>query len=210
MVRNLAAHAKNGLIRLEHRAAVAKHLRSAQAYHGHSSVALVCDRGSKGSAPTTVHPFQSHAVSAHEIKCDATNQEAIGKHKLHVCLATSSFAAQRHPMGDLGEVRMHTITTACDLQAVHSGSGHETYSMIIKKLESIGRPSWEQEAATSSPGHLSLYLFGLDKGPDDVGMIACLEHHLRQSCSVMFMSSWCQLHQPHPIVKSMLLFYGGL
>ena len=191
---NLSAHAKNGLIRFEHRAAVAKQLRSAQAYHDHSSVALVRDRGSEDSAPTTVRPFQSYAVSAHEIKCDATNQEAIGEHKLHVCLATSSFAAQRHSMGDLDEVSVHTITTACDLQVVHSGSGHETYSMIVKELESIGCPSWEQEAATPSPGHLSLYLLGLDKGPGNVGMTACLKHHLGQSCSVMFMSSWCQFH----------------
>ena len=206
---NLSAHTKNGLIRFGHRAAVAKQLGSAQAYHDRSSLALVCDRGSEDSASTTVHPFQSHAVSGLEIKFDATNQEAIGKHKLHVCLATSSFAAQRHSMGDLDEVSVRTITTACDLQVVHSGSGHETYRMITKELESIGCPSWEQEAATPSPGHLSLYVLGLGKGPDNVGMTACLRHHLRQSCSVMFMSSWCQIHQSHLIVKSMLLSMGA-
>ena len=78
----LSENSYQSVVRFEHRTACAKHLRSTKFY---------AETPKDFLGPHV--PFEPFAIMAHEIKCDATNQEAIGKHKIHVCMVASTLAA---------------------------------------------------------------------------------------------------------------------
>ena len=51
---------------------------------------------------------------------------------------------------------------------------------------------------------LVLFIFGVDAGIDNLGMLAQVKHELKDCKSVVFQDAFCLFHQLHLIVKGML------
>ena len=60
-------------------------------------------------------------------------------------------------------------------------------------------------ASEAAPGRLSHYNFGLDAGPDNIGMQSLLHNKLKHAKTVSFTIIWCFMHQFHLIIKAMLV-----
>ena len=105
---------------------------------------------------------------------DATNQEAIGKHKIHVAIITS-LATTLGPLED--EQQTMSTRSLCDLQVVDTGTSQETYVIKLAEFVSVGAPSWEQRVidAASTPRRFTIFQFTLDAGPDNVGSVRMIK-----------------------------------
>ncbi len=194
------AATQNTVIMYEHKAAAAKRLRS--------KLTLSKDRIASDLVPLD----NDMILGVICYKGDATQQEAIDKEKVHVSLITTVVAClQRSVSNELGfdfdtaAKKALYVCEAGDIQPVKSGTGAETYGIITKELTSVGVPTWFEKMVEADPKCISMYWFGLDNGPDNVGHISRVRGLLELSPpTVMFGVVWCMQHQAHLIVKSVL------
>ena len=189
---------KNIVVRFEHMLSAAKALR-ARAFHGASCAGA--------AEPTSV--FECYLL-----KCDATNQEAIKKAKVHVAVVHSAKYCAEHALAscclpirpDAAAQHVEVLSTVADLAKCVESSGRETYAHAMGHLESLGCPTWLVAAARpreASPG-LSLYTFGIDAGPDNVGMLQHIVNDVCEAPHVAVHACFCMHHQCHLVVKDLL------
>ena len=119
----------------EHRAAVAKSLRSKSYYDGGNECEL----------------------EVHQLKCDATSQEAVEKSKVHLVMIQTTSASKaawdaascepdlfdKETFGRLAS----SVSTFADLQKVVHGNGAELYEFAKQQFASVGAPDWERRKA---------------------------------------------------------------
>ena len=111
------------------------------------------------------------------------------------------------PAGPGLEVTLDTdVTCCCELQVQTQGSGEETYLLVGREMTSTGCPSWETRAnqAHLFPNRLSTFVFGVDAGPDNQGMVKRILKRLSTLPLVLSWVIFCIFHQCHLIVKSLL------
>eukprot|EP00959_Pyramimonas_sp_CCMP1952_P474305 9503230-Pyramimonas_sp.AAC.1 len=154
------------------------------------------------------------AAEIFTIRCDATNQDTIEKAKVHMSLlevvrADSLPASPEEVRGFSSRVARKSVPG--DIQKVYLGTAQETYSMVVAEMTSVGFPTWEERArarqgADATPG-LSTYIFGVDAGPDNVGMAPLLRASLSAAPTVSFLITFCFAHQFHLIVQNATRFY---
>ncbi|CAK0813601.1 unnamed protein product, partial [Prorocentrum cordatum] len=162
------------------------------------------------------HDF-ADTLDIHLLKADGTNQEAIDKSKVHVSIVHSACceyaSAVRGPDGDdVAEVTpeavaawVGSLVTTGDLLKIDRGTGEETLQHCLRHLQSVGCPTWRDCAtARRAAGRHTVYAFGLDAGPDNVGMLSRLRIELSACPSVMYIAVFCVLHQTHLVVKDLL------
>jgi hypothetical protein len=174
------------------------------------------------------------AVHAVQFKGDATNQEAIGKSKVH--LSTLSSISLLSTMADLSldqiddlartpvvdDMGALTITATisrerhcCAIQQVEGGTAAELYRMVIQEFKSVGCPTWEDRCNNAARSYLRrsegvfavglrLFCFGFDHGADNVGFIRRVRQRLKEFPWLMMWVVWCFPHQYHLCVKSAL------
>jgi hypothetical protein len=155
---------------------------------------------------------------------DATNSEAIGRSKVHVAVVTTL----RSNLGCFAEgavvdplllsSQCAQLVQASDLLEVKHGTAAETHQFALHHLSSVGCQTW-QEAAQRLPGvscpgpdgvpALEAYIFGVDAGPDNVGMLGRVREDLRDVLHVLFIGVFCFLHQSHLIVRDLLNHLDG-
>ena len=70
----------------------------------------------------------------------------------------------------------------------------------------MGAPTWVQRSheAPSAPHRLSVFQFGADAGPDNLGTARRVQASLRGVPNVMCFCVWCFMHQTQLLLKSML------
>lgn len=98
----------------------------------------------------------------------------------------------------------HRQQVAGDLQAIKCATGEETYELARKEFASLSFPSWEERSSSAADGRLTMFWFGLDNGPDNVGMVKRIHSSIADAPHVMFAAVWCFHHQSHLIVKAAL------
>eukprot|EP00969_Alexandrium_andersonii_P198048 8748157-Alexandrium_andersonii.AAC.1 len=67
--------------------------------------------------------------------------------------------------------------------------------MVLRELASLGCPSWEVAAASTPPSKMTVFVFGVDAGPDNLGMLCRVKSCLASAPSVAFLAIFCVLHQ---------------
>ena len=115
--------------------------------------------------------------------------------------------AKPMPAGPGLEMTLDTdVTCCCELQVQTQGSGEETYLLVGREMTSTGCPSWETRAnqAHLFPNRLSTFVFGVDAGPDNQGMVKRILKRLSTLPLVLSWVIFCIFHQCHLIVKSLL------
>ena len=193
------------MISFEHKAAAAKSCRSAQCHAAFADSLVAVELVHDSIAPVPVSAFEVHCF-----KGDATNQDAIGKEKVHTSLVSSSLLATFPDLDvySFDQSRLETVVDSSrqsgDLQVVKVGNGAETYQLIKSEFASLGTPTWETRAQTVVPGLISAFLFGLDNGPDNVGMLKRIRAACKGHRQCMYAVIWCTCHQNHLIVKGHL------
>ena len=180
----------------EHRLSVAKALRHMEM---HSEL-----------TPTDLQFF--------ECAFDASQQEAVDKEKVHVSMFTTT-AVSRDSINlvtssqgilnvDDFSSEVRTMKTSGDLQVVNDSSGHETYNLVKAELRSVGAPSWEECARRAleagEDNAPTVFLFGTDAGPDNIGMARRVKTALLRCDAVMFVWSFCLLHRAQLIAKAQI------
>ena len=145
------------------------------------------------------------------VEADATQQEALDREKIHIAVvdvtalgyeshlqtvADCAASPDASIIVDSLQQRAVRVRSHADLQAVQDGTGAETYLLMKKELESVGCPTWESRIAdaTANPRRLSVFCFGLDRGPDNIGAIGRIKTALRPHVNVMFFVGWCLMH----------------
>eukprot|EP00959_Pyramimonas_sp_CCMP1952_P385592 8080781-Pyramimonas_sp.AAC.1 len=130
----------------------------------------------------------------HQIRADATNQEAVEKSKVHASLFRSSYihAYDGSLLNADGAVDEDAVqraisprTISGDLQGVVGGTGRHTYSLMQRECESVGCPTWERRAEENNLDRVTTYLFGLDVGPDNKGALRMIKASLASAPTVM-------------------------
>ena len=192
----------------EHKAAAAKRCRSAQTH------AAFLDSAHDLAPIADLAHDQHRSPSAFEIYCikaDGTNQEAIGKEKVHTSLISSLLLAgagvyETDRAFDMATLENCVVSSreAGDLQIVKQGDGEETYALMQAELKSLGVSTWDARCTCPQAGVASAFIFGLDNGPDNVGAMKRVRGACKQNGHVMFAVVWCTFHQSHLIVKNHL------
>eukprot|EP00959_Pyramimonas_sp_CCMP1952_P419990 8796847-Pyramimonas_sp.AAC.1 len=75
--------------------------------------------------------------------------------------------------------------------------------MVLAEFASTGCPDWPARAAGDS-SKFSTYTFGLDAGPDNLGLLGRVKRDLTDVANVAFLGQFCFMHQAHLSVHSML------
>ena len=98
------------------------------------------------------------------------------------------------------------LTACCDLQIQTKTTGEETYMLVDREMTSVGCPSWEVRASQAHhfPRRVTAYLFGLDAGPDNQGMMRRILARVKMIPQIFIWVSFCIFHQCHLIVKYLL------
>ena len=198
-------HDKKIVLQYEHKAACAKRCRAAQV------IAEFKD---------DLHAVGDSIFKTFEVWCykgDATNQEAIDKEKVHTSLVSGLLYAcpKNHPdhvcVGPDGKYDVgafsqfvQQIRESGDLQIVKDGSGAETFQLMLHEFASVKAPTIEQRCKSQDPSVISLYLHGLDNGPDNQGMMKRIAYECLPVDTCMFAVVWCTFHQAHLIAKCQL------
>ena len=142
-------------------------------------------------------------MEVHQFKGDGTKQDMIDKHKLHVSILTSSVATntdlndamvnQEPESFDIQKLLVPSQCNAGDLQIQWRGSGEEAYQLMELEMMSVGCPLPADRAQHSHevPHRISLYIFGLDQGSDNVGCIRRIRTVIRPAPRVMYTVCWC-------------------
>jgi len=136
---------------------------------------------------------------------DASNVDAVQKEKVHVGQVATMLVPVEKLLQeqDLPNARFKCTRSLCDLQRVQRGTGEEFVEMVAREMSSVGCPTWADAKRDSrADGHAVIYLFGLDKGPDNQGGTRHIKDELRNSPLVMMHAQWCILHQFHIIVEA--------
>ena len=134
---------------------------------------------------------------------DASNVDAVQKEKVHVaqvaCLIirlTDVLDAEK-----VEKIRFSCTRSITDLQRIQYGTGDEFYQIVQREMQSVGAPTWlERSKAWHNPGplpashRLSIYLFGLDKGPDNQGGCRRIKLDLVDVPHIAFHAQWCLFH----------------
>ena len=149
---------------------------------------------------------------------DATQQEAVGREKMHVSLWTTSrvsinsieSATDEHGALDIDHLATSTRTTRVsgDLQVVYSGTGAECYNNVKQEMRSVGLPNWQEKAekaAVAPPGSVTGYFFGTDGGPDCVGMAGRVRMVFAFFPVMFWIWRFCLFHRAQRICVSMLI-----
>ena len=119
-------------------------------------------------------------MDIHLFKGDGTKQDMIDKHKLHVStykslISNSSNVKYAMERGNFNieDFMVEVTSGACDLQVCRLGTALETYALIEQELLSVGCPHWTDRARESKkhPKRITVYNFGFDKGPDNLGNV---------------------------------------
>ena len=157
------------------------------------------------SEQTNNHTFRETSNPAHMefflYRGDATNAKALEKEKVHM----SSVMALTQTVEELIQGLPATwICAYCDLQPVRQGTSDELLGLIRKQYASVGAPSIFDRAQTARyhPHRLTLAIFVLDHGPDNVGIvnpITCLVHPHK---NLMVLFWFCFFHQLQLITEA--------
>ncbi len=152
-------------------------------------------------------------IEVHSHRFDATNSDAIQKSKVHAQLVQSIGLGDVSFMDADGnlDIDAHQVDSQCsrscpDLQIVNHGTAQETYCLALKGLQSVFCPTWEEwvRQAASNPQRFSMYVFGVDAGPDNTGMMRLVLGVVAGCMNVAVTASFCFAHQTHLIVKALL------
>ena len=166
----------------EHRAAMAKRIRNKH---------IIAEALGEGAEVWMVVNYRG----------DGTQQEAIDKEKVHnsIIINLSTRPMESPSVEDLSKnvVRTHQ---AGDLQVQKATTGEETYQIVKRQFASVHCPFVDGHLY-APPDRISCYLFCLDNGPDNVGMIRRLRLCIATAPNtVMFGVVWCVHHQTHLMV----------
>lgn len=103
---------------------------------------------------------------------------------------------------------LETIYTRnlCDMQVVVHGNSSETYMHFLKQFASVGCKTWVGRACDSSVGVLSMFIFSLDAGGDNVGATKMVRARIAEHSRILMMTVWCKFHQFQLIIERMLHF----
>ncbi|CAK0805617.1 unnamed protein product, partial [Prorocentrum cordatum] len=186
----------NTVVSYEHRAAAAKVVRSAAFYD--DAIGDLTDQ-----------------LEVHLLKCDGTNAELIQRKKVHVSTVHSSLRCLSHAVslnagGPTPESVADAVESQCitgDLLAIEKDDGPETHAFMLTHLKSVHCPTWRERAAAppENPFFASVYIFGVDAGPGNLGALKRIPEDLRGAPDrVMFSAVFCFMHQLHLIVKDLL------
>ena len=146
-----------------------------------------------------------------ECKFDGTHSNIANKEKLHVSVFTSTAVVQSE--ADALPVSAPGVKTAKitgELQTVHFGTGSETYLLVKNELRSVGISNWEervqeaQRLADPIHGRVSVFCFGTDAGPDNIGMTMRVRRAVYLCLTVMFIWVFCMFHQGHLVSMAMI------
>ena len=101
---------------------------------------------------------------------------------------------------------VETLATTGGLLPVKAADGQETYNLCLAHYKSVHCQTWldAARAPRSGPFENDVYIWGVDAGPDNIGMIRMVRHDLAAAPAVMFMVCFCLAHQTHLIVKDLL------
>ena len=190
---------------------------SVEALHAIVPVGEARDMNAESRAIVSVELFQFLG--------DATHSEAIDKSKMHLASFTTqtcgaqswadvSGATEGDDTGTIIAELEQTLerrADTCDMQLVTLGTGEETYRIFGRQFQSVSAPSWEQRCnqAVHFPGRLSVYCFGLDQGPDNIGCTSRVRHAVKRVNSVMTAISFCIFHIFHLVVKDVLTLFDA-
>ena len=175
------------------------------------SIAACAEANTMIVAATTGGAF---SVEAFELKADATHDKIAGC-KMHVASIRSTQAWDARAVGSLqpGEVLAdaRTIYAACDLQEVEHGTGQETYNFFLADLDSAGAPTWIAKAAPTAAApagaarkSFSMYLFGLDRGPDNQKATKLVGDAISPFAWLAWAVGWCLFHRLDAIVLAVI------
>ena len=87
-----------------------------------------------------------------------------------------------------------------DLQTIKLGTADETYALVKEEIRSTGAPTWEERAAQADPHLRSVYLLGLDNGPDNGPLPRKIRNCISGCPYVMYGVVWCLFHQGQLVV----------
>eukprot|EP00959_Pyramimonas_sp_CCMP1952_P105177 2198725-Pyramimonas_sp.AAC.1 len=101
------------------------------------------------------------------------------------------------------------------MQEVAHGTGAETYMNVKRELSSVGMRTWGSRAR-SDTNWIRVYLFGTDRGPDNLGMGRHIAAHLQGVSQICFHMVSCFFHACQLCVAGQLMlldtahsFYHG-
>ena len=213
---------KGIVIKYQHKACLGQRLLSSQDYvehhsYEHQPIAAQEDAGCL-AGPCETDVVIQH-MEAHGVKADETNQEAIGKDKVHVCVVESASVTAKHiidisdgAQGNDIEKRFKSsyTKTIADIQVVRQGTGEELLAMLNKELHSVSCPTWDErtQASRANSGlskQLSLYCFGFDGGPGNIYGTRRICERLKGDYWVMMTIILCFMHQHHLIIAALLV-----
>ncbi len=155
----------------------------------------------------------------------AAPQEAIAKAQVHVAVV-HSVRCQFESVVDAGSdgepqcidlidcgllaAQCGHLVAACDWLEVIRGDGLECcYTHCLQHFRSVGCATWLQAVAaggvdSAGAQPLSLYLFGTDAGPENVGMLGRIGRDIAGKRWVMYEAVFCYLHQCHLVIWDLL------
>lgn len=190
---------KMAVMTYEHKAAVAKSIRACDFYKAATSIAgeATSVPGTSDAPSTTSDSSGGQAEAArssrdaaehisatcrkfnmHCYKGDATHEHAVEKKKIHVSVCSSALcdfsedpsvldSSTSEKVELANRTRWHKI--ACKLEEVDSHlDGKRCYDLVKRQIASIGLHNWETAHEEANAFHM--YAFGLDGGPDNIGM----------------------------------------
>ena len=107
------------------------------------------------------------------------------------------------------EADVSTSKITGDLQTIHVGTGLETYCLVTKTLAGLGIPNWEEklsapQVADNGERKITLFAFGTDAGPDNIGMCGRVRRALLLCELVMFIWKFRLFHQGHLASKCII------
>ena len=151
-------------------------------------------------------------MQVHQYTGDGTNQDAIQKDKIHVSEIMSTAAALHTTDGDTEQESDWASCphrAICELQVVEAGTAKELMAMMKNQFNSVGCPMWHEVADAVFLGLLTVYIFSLDKGPDNQGGMRIIRERVILCRHCMILLTWCFFHQDHLIVKAVIEFLNG-
>jgi len=198
--------------RFEHRACWGQRLRSKQIYADHDAELQAALPGDLELA-RLVDSLHHEPMSIQFVQYvgDASNVDAVQKEKVHVGQVACMTVPVAELLGapDLNTLRFKYTRSICDLQRVHVGSGEEFYAIVQEEMKSVGAPLWTNRVAAGGGRTVTVYLFALDKGPDNQGGCRRIRDEVKRCPFVMFHAQWCIFHQLHIIVELVFRLLDG-
>ena len=135
----------------------------------------------KSDATWSIHIIRTDAFSS-----DIARDESL---KAQVSEIISIFSTQRQ------------ARFVPDIQKVCEGTSNEFRALVLKQLQNLGTKTWLDQF---NDGHVPIFVFVTDDGPDASGGCRIIEAEIRGLESVLFLRILCFMHQFHLACKKAL------